>query len=229
MKSPPPPSLLGMDVSNTAPLLVSALKRDPWVGAAFYRKVLWPKLPLSAQQHLPKPSAGNATVRGNAGFYFFHLKTTGPATNLVIRELTRALNDDDVSAVRINAARALGEIGTGNRTASAALVRALRDQDRSVRQSATNALLKLDSEAAARQGISVAALVLLLTEHQDLRVRNDAASVLMSLNNGDERIAAAWIKALHDTNRGIRMQATNALQQLDPELAAKAGVKPPPP
>ncbi len=144
MRSPPPPELLGMDPSNAAPLLVRALKRDSWAGAACYRSLLWPNLPAALKQHLPAPSPGNITVRGNAAFYFFHMKSTGPATNEVKRALIRALRQDDDRIVRCNVLRALGELGRADAVIGGELARSLQDKDRWVREAATNALLKLD-------------------------------------------------------------------------------------
>jgi hypothetical protein len=53
--SPVPPKTLLSD-SNAVPFPIRELKRDSWIGAAVYRKQVWPKLPSSIQKHLPAPA-----------------------------------------------------------------------------------------------------------------------------------------------------------------------------
>ena len=67
----PPPDewmtqMLGRPDSAAVAWLARALKRDSWLGAAWYRRWLWPKLPASMQGRLPPPSAGRAVVRQGA-------------------------------------------------------------------------------------------------------------------------------------------------------------------
>jgi HEAT repeat protein len=126
--------------SNAVPFLIKALQRERSLGAAFYRKWLWPKLPPPIQRHLPPP-ADNWVARNNA------------ARLLGITALTRTLTHDDNPKVRVGAALALGNVGKGAAAAVAALTEALKDRDLSVRLFATNALLKIDPEAAIKAGV----------------------------------------------------------------------------
>jgi hypothetical protein len=61
--------------------------------------------------------------------------------------------EDEFVLIRRSAARALGNVGRGDKTALAALTGALRARDAFVRRAATNALLRLDPKAAAKTGV----------------------------------------------------------------------------
>ena len=144
----PPPSLLSD--ASAVPFLVRALKRDSWIGAAVYRKWLWPKLPRSMQRHLPLPAVDNYVARCGAAWYLGHMETLAKPS---IPALIGALNEDEDSSVRAQAAWALGVLGNGNKSAVAALAAARNDKDYIVRFSVTSALLKIDPEAAAKVGV----------------------------------------------------------------------------
>jgi HEAT repeat protein len=73
---------------------------------------------------------------------------------------------------------------------------------------------------------SIPALILALQEDDDRHVRSLAALVLGRLREGDSAVTAALTKALKDQNWYVRDAATNGLLKIDPEAAAKAGVKP---
>jgi hypothetical protein len=178
-RDPLPTNLL--NDSNAVPFLIKALRRDSWVGQAYYRKWLWPKLPPRIKTHLPGPAADNPKVRENAAGF---LSRMGPMAEPSIPALCRALKEDESHSVRQMAVVALGYLGNGDRQASAALqmelqetnrtvrfltmyalisidpaaaanalTAALRDSDREFRVLAMNALLKLDPEAAAKAGV----------------------------------------------------------------------------
>jgi hypothetical protein len=184
-----------MSDSNAVPFLVGVLRRDRWFGAGYYRRWFWPKLPPSIRKHLPPPPAGKATTRSNAAL----LLGMGHDEQRAILALVGALKDDDDSVVRWNAAWALGNLGNRNRTAVAALSEALKDKDPALRNEATNVLLHLDPEGAAKAGINMSAVI------------------------------AGMKEALNDTNVWVRMDATNSMLYIDPEAAAKEGVERPSP
>jgi hypothetical protein len=148
----PLPAALLSD-SNAVPILVRALRRDSWVGQAYYRKWLWPKLPPRIKAHLPTPPADNWQIRENsAGF----LGGMGPFAKSSIPALARALREDDQIVVRQNAAWALGNLGNGDKTAMAALTEAARkDIYPTVHWCASNALWRIDPEAAAKAGVKI--------------------------------------------------------------------------
>ena len=140
-----------MSDSNAVPFAIKALKRDTWFAAAYYRQWLWPKLPRSIRKHLPPASAGHLAVRSNAALFL----GMGQDDERIVLALVRALKEDDNPTVRWNAAWALGNLGNRNRTAAAALSEALKDKDPGLRNEATNVLLHLDPEAAAKAGVKV--------------------------------------------------------------------------
>jgi hypothetical protein len=143
-----PPEFL-VNGSNSVPFFTKALKRDSWIGAAVYRKQVWPKLPPSIKSHLPPPG-GNVYARQNAVLL---LGLMGPMAKPAIPSLIRALREDEDRGVRNNAAWALGQPGKGDKSAIAALTAALNDKDAYVRRMATNALRQPDPEAAAKAGV----------------------------------------------------------------------------
>jgi hypothetical protein len=137
--------------SNSVPFLVKALKTDSWVGAAYYRKWLWPKLPPAIKSHLPPP-ADNVSTRQTAAILLADLGTMAKPS---VPALIRALKEDDNPNVRWTAAAALGNLGKGDKSAKAAVTEALNDKYRWVRFAATNALLKIDPEAAAKAEVKM--------------------------------------------------------------------------
>jgi HEAT repeat protein len=75
----------------------------------------------------------------------------GPMAQPAIPSLIRVLSADEEPTIRIKAAWALGSIGNGDSDVIAALTGTLlKDKDFGVRQTATNALLKLGSATAGR-------------------------------------------------------------------------------
>ena len=245
----PPPSL--QNDSNAVPYLVEALKRDSWIGAAVYRKQVWPRLPKGMQQHLPTP-ANRAGVRETAAAY---LRKMGPLAEPAIPALIRALKEDEEPHVRMNAVAALGTIGKASGIVIKALTETWLGTNRNMGEQAHRALSQLgrgaqlaayiqgSKEGRPEQrivaatalgrigegsGAAVAALTAALKD-EDWHVRQCAA-IALGQTAGENSIAAAAVtEALRDTNRVVRIEATNALLRLDPEAAAKAGIKPPSP
>jgi hypothetical protein len=130
--------------SNAVPFLVRTLKRDKWLGAAIYRKQVWPRFP----DYLPFPPVKNSSAQIVAAHF---LGQMGSMAKPAVPSLIRVLKEDEEPTIRMKAARALGNIGKGDSNVTAALTGAvLKDRDWGVRQTATNALLELDPEAAAK-------------------------------------------------------------------------------
>ena len=128
--------------SNSVPYFVRALKRDSWIGAAMYRKQVWPKLPPGIRKHLTSP-ADNRVLRENASEC---LGLMGSKARPAIPALIRALKEDDDQTVRINAAWALAHAGKGDSAVTAALTEVSKDKDANIRKTATYALRLLDAE-----------------------------------------------------------------------------------
>ena len=74
---------------------------------------------------------------------------------LGVDDLAKELRENANSDVRHEAAEALGDLGHGSAVAVAAVTEALEDKGLLVRKAATNALLKIDPEAAASAGVHV--------------------------------------------------------------------------
>jgi HEAT repeat protein len=155
--TPPPPEAAWVRQvigdANAVPFLIKALKRDSWVGATYYRKWLWPKLPPSIQSHLPPPSGGRDAARMHVVNAAILLLQMGPIAKPAIPALVLTLKEDENANVRTWAAAALSNLGKGDKTATAALTEALKDKASPVRAWATNALRKIDPEAAAKAGV----------------------------------------------------------------------------
>jgi hypothetical protein len=130
--------------SNAVPFLIRALKRDRWLGAAIYRTQLWPRFP----DHLPFPPVKNSSAQYVAAHL---LGQMGPMAKPAIPSLIRVLKDDEEPTIRMKAAWALGNIGNGDSDVTSALTGTLlKEKDSGVRQTATNALLKLGPETAGK-------------------------------------------------------------------------------
>jgi hypothetical protein len=201
--------------SSTIPFLVRALRRDSWVGAAYYRKVLWPRLPAGIRRHLRPPAVADRSARHAAALL---LGQMGATAQPAIPALIRSIKGDDVESVRARAAWALGGVGKGNRAAIAALTDALKQKEYSVRYYAARALLRIDPEAVEAQYTG-----------EILNTRIEVAVALGELGKAAKPAAPAVTALLRDTNPIIRNLATNALLKIDPQAAAKAGVKGPSP
>jgi HEAT repeat protein len=208
-QSPSPPVVASNFVrqvredSSAVPFLVRALERDRWAGATFYRKWLWPNLPPPIRSRMPPP-ADKALAQMRAAAL---LREMGPIAAPSIPALIRTLKQDEQPFVRNYAAWALVSLGNGDKTAIAALTEALKDTDRFVRGSATNALLKADPEAAVRAGVK--------------------APPWASSGQADKSFITALASALTNQEKSLRVYATNALRRTAPGVATKAGVKPP--
>jgi hypothetical protein len=124
--------------SNAVPFLIKALRRDSWVGAAYYRKWLCPQLPPYMQRSFPPPP-DNWVARCHAAALLNsqHEKRAIPA-------FIRALKEDDNPRVRLLAARYLGELATvSDKSVVVALKTALNDTNNTVRYRATVSLSAL--------------------------------------------------------------------------------------
>ena len=150
--------------SNAVPYLTKALKRGYGpVGAAVYRRQVCSRLPLSILKIMERhPLPDTRYRRARAAFL---LGKMGAIAKPAIPELIRTLREDNFDTVvywsqvapmteeptvRIYAAWSLASIGQGNEAVVAALTMALKDNNSYVREIATNALWKLDHEAAAK-------------------------------------------------------------------------------
>jgi HEAT repeat protein len=154
---------IGEDGSTVVPVLIAALN-DPDFNIRSQAVEALGKFGEEAQAAIPlllrliPESAGDSTepdapslaeLRGCAAASLGDIQCNAET---VVPALVSNLMDSDVSA-RMRKAEALGKFGEEARLALPALTRLLEDEDPDVRASATNALLAIDPQAAAKAGV----------------------------------------------------------------------------
>jgi HEAT repeat protein len=196
----------------------------------------------------PEPS--DAPSRGNAAKA---LGNIGTRSSAVVPELLRLLREDADNAVRTEAARALGKIGVGAEAAGGALVAVLADQGGgdALRCEAARALARTDPQgpgtaAALRAaaddrsgsvGVCAAealwrasgdadrATRALVARLGDAGVRSAAAQVLYRMGPQAKAAVPALLAAAKDRNRLFHESVVMALQNIEPNAAARVRVK----
>jgi len=119
-----------------------------------------------------------------------------------VEPLIRALGDEN-SNVRMEAAKALGELGDA--TAVEPLIQALGEEDAGVRRYTAEALGKIGDERAVEP-------LIYALEDEDGNVRIEAAKALGEI--GDERAVEPLIQALNDKVPDVRRYAAEALGKI---------------
>lgn len=142
----------------------------------------------------------------------------GAEPDRVASVLIHALHDPDFG-VQGKAAWALGNFRPDAKLAVPALVEFLNN-DKADRQRAIEALGSFGPSAKE----AVPSLLQWAT-NADANVRGSAFAALGEIHAQTDRVVPVLINALHDPDPTVRRYATNALKQIDPEAAAKAGVK----
>lgn len=158
--------------------------------------------------------------------------------------LSKSLSDTNM-LIRFAAASALERYGTNAQQAVPALVLSLRDTDLFVREAAARALKGINPDAAVQGGI-IPALTNLLYEIGPFKPSAEWLRGLVPLSQQqvNEKIVrrnAIWClggfgwkakpavpaleSLLTDYDLDVRVDTTNALKAIDPEAAARAGVK----
>jgi HEAT repeat protein len=121
------------------------------------------------------------------------------------------------SDIRSTAARSLGKIGPASKPAIPHLLKLMEDTDTSVREDAITSLGQIHLEPE----VVVPVLI------KNLK-RSTSRATIYALRDfgGDAKPAVPdLVQCLNDENEYVRFAATNALKQIDPEAAAKAGIK----
>jgi HEAT repeat protein len=203
---------------------------------------------IDARRQRTEPS--DAPSRGNAAKALGNIGTRSPA---VVPELLRLLREDADDAVRMEAARALGKIGAEAGAAGGALVAVLKDRNGgdALRCEAARALARTDPQgpdtaaalsAAADDhsgsiGVCAAealwrasgdadrATRALVARLGDAGVRAAAAQVLYRMGPQAKAAIPALLVAAKDKNRLFQESVVMALQNIDPNAAARARVK----
>jgi HEAT repeat protein len=147
------------------------------------------------------------------GFYVL-----GPIGRDAVPVLVELLNDHDPD-VRLSAAGCLGNIGPDATVAVPALLSFLNDTNRIVRFAITVDLGRIHMDAE----LVVPILITNLTKSN--AILPTTINVLGKFGQQAKPASLALLQFLNDENEYVRVEATNALLQIDPEAAAKAGVK----
>lgn len=122
---------------------------------------------------------------------------------------------------RAAAARQLGQIGPPAKVAIPALLQVVKGDDATVRAKAAEALGQIHSDSR----IVVPALISLLNDPNS-NVRTSAAEALAGWGQESRPAVPRLIQLLDDrSDRDLMVAVREALKKIDPEAAAKAGVK----
>ncbi len=131
------------------------------------------------------------------------------ATPAVVDGLTRRLAEDDGDWVRVEAARALGQLGAAAAPAGAALLRAAQTGEVALREEAMRAM------AVAQPPEAAAAFTSGLRD-AEVQVRKLASAGWRKAIAVPEEAIPALIEALLDPEIQVRANAAHALSRLDP-------------
>jgi HEAT repeat protein len=130
-------------------------------------------------------------------------------TPTVVDALCRRLADDDSDWVRVEAARALGQLGPAAATAGGALLRAAQTGDAALREEAMRAL------AIAQPPESMEAFASGLRDAEP-QIRKLASAGWRKAAAVPEEAIPALIEALHDPEIQVRANVAHALGRLEP-------------
>ncbi len=145
----------------------------------------------------------------------------GGAVSLVVEKLL-GYEGDGSDGARAIGAEMLGECGPAALAAVPALVKRLKDEEGDVRVKAAEALIKIAPEKHAEAALARLAGDL---KDADLFVRTLAAEALGRLGSRAKDVSAALAAAIQDPEPEVRQAARDALKKVDPDRAAKAGIR----
>jgi hypothetical protein len=201
--------------TNAVLVLTKALDKQDGPILRVYQ-VAWPNLPSPLQAHLPQPpSSKNIRLRAVA-ISTWAVKDHPSLASKVIH----ALRYDPEPQVRKAAVDCLSINCRNDEASACALALATRDRDPSVRRQAVYDLGYFYRYPA----IVVPALTPCLQD-TDANVRKWAADSLRKSGTFAHAAVPSLLQALNDTNSDVRVQVRQALKQIDPEAATKAGIK----
>jgi HEAT repeat protein len=199
--------------TNAVPTLLQMLRaHDSKLKLELVR--LAEKQPLVKFHFVP---ADARNLEAALGFYVL-----GAAASNAVPDLIQVL-DEKVSAYsEAEAICSLGYIGPAARATAPKLLSIVgnTNADLGARISAAQALVQVQ----ANPGLVVPALMKCLKD-SDSDVRVQAASALGQLGSAAKAAVPALVTLLNDPKYSVRLNAGDALKAIDPEAAAKAGVK----
>ncbi len=145
----------------------------------------------------------------------------GPQAGAAVPALVEALRDQD-ALVRQHVAEALGKIGPDARSAVPALRAALQDEDSVVGRLAAEALGNIGPDAKPTAPALTGAL-----KNNDPVFRLLAAEALGKIGADAKEAVQVLLQLAQDqeSEGDIRAMATAALKRMDPEAAARAGIR----
>jgi hypothetical protein len=215
---------LGAKASNAVPLLIQVFRAKicldsqracvqalGWVGPAAHEAI--PELLTAATN-------SDTRLRALAGETLGRIHAE---PELVLPVLAKSLTDAN-SGVRMCAAYGLGSFAARARQEVAVLVPLLDDPEQGVREAAALALLRMDTELAAKAQV-IRVLTNCLRGDGAGGVCVETVETLQGLGTNVQQVVPALVLLLDDPREPVRKAATNALQQIDAEAAVKAGVK----
>jgi hypothetical protein len=216
-------SALGNDASNAASPLMRIYERDispsSRHAAANALVEIGPAASISIPVLIKSAGSTNAEVRA---FAVYTVGRMAVEPKVVDPVLIKSLRDPD-REVRYNAAFGLGALafmGGDAKPAVPALVETLNDSYPTARAAAAMAL----GHIHAQPDVVVPALITALQDSQ-VFVRGQASSALGEFGTNAKPAWAALMQAVKEENQDARNAAAKALKAIDPEAAAKAGVK----
>ncbi|MDB6112697.1 MAG: repeat protein [Pedosphaera sp.] len=159
--------------------------------------------------------AGERNFQAILGFGILGVKA-GEAVPALVEIYDQAISSDSMCAT----ADSLGAIGPLARPAVPSLLRGVTNKDENVRFGSLSALELIGPESSLLMPVLETSL-----KDNDWKVRNQAAHMLGGLGADAKHAVPAILPLLIDTQRMVRVAATNALIAIDPEAAAKAGVQ----
>lgn len=207
---------------ETAPL-VAALARDP---SEVVRASAVEALGLlGARQSGPAralPGRARDAARRRMERYFSWRKRQPPApprdpVEMAVSTLESALADLS-PAVRIQAARALGRIGSSAAVVAPRLIGLLKEADETIRCEAATALGQVEGDVTS----TVQALVDLLSE-ASAPVKTAAARALGAMKTGAAAAVPALVPLLQDGDESVRGAAALAIAELGPLSGSATG------
>jgi hypothetical protein len=143
-----------------------------------------------------------------------------PGSKEALAVLQAALADPNLY-IRQQVADVLGSAGPEARGAAPALRKALKDESAFVRLNAAAALWRLTGEAETARPVLVAAL----KPEEPAQVRAHAARKLGEVGAAARAAVPALLEVWRDPDLNARTSAGLALKAIDPEAAARAGVR----
>ena len=216
-------SALGAEASNAVPALIEIYQQNfassAREAAANSLVEIGPAAKTAIPVLIESAASTNSHVRA---FALYTLGRISLESKLVVPVLIKGLHDRD-HEVRYSSAFGLGALafmGGDAKPANAALVETLKDSHRSERAAAAMALGHIHSDP----GLVVPALIEMLRD-PDVQLHAIAATAIGEFGNDGKPAVAPLNELLSQRNQDARKAATNALKAIDPEAAARAGLK----